>query len=398
MSENTAPAMIPPSRLASVRQAIGSAGGLPNEAYDKPALFEFERDTLMATSWVSLAFSSKLPKNGFAKPVDFMGLPLLIMRNRDGEIKVFHNVCSHRGMILLREETDVEVMVRCPYHSWTYDLDGKLRGTPHIGGVGCHRIEGFEREEHGLKEVRTAVWLGVIFINLSGDAKDFGRFIRPLTERWEGLAGKDGLSDIHPAANGSHAELTVMANWKLAVENYCEAYHLPAVHPALNRYSPLKQHYNLIINDHASGQGSHSYTLSEAAGTTLPQFTAWPKDKLRQAEYIALYPNTLLGIQADHVFTVILQPQANNRTLEKLELSYIGRESTGDQYAACRAAVLDSWRVVFSEDVFAVEGMQNGRKSPGFDGGVFSPAMDEASHHFHCWVADRYAAASSTAV
>ncbi|WP_417228406.1 aromatic ring-hydroxylating oxygenase subunit alpha [Amphritea sp.] len=381
---------IPMTALDAVRQPIAQANGMPNAVYDDPSLFEYERDNVLGKNWAGLVFASELPKNGFAKPVDFMGLPLAVMRNRDGELKVFHNICSHRGMIMLREETEVEGMVRCPYHSWTYDLNGNLKGTPHIGGVGVHTAEGFVCEKHGLKEIRAGVWNGIVFINLSGDAQDFDSFIQPLIQRWEEFTGKGGFDLVNVAHTGSNMELTVEANWKLAVENYCEAYHLPWVHPSLNTYSPLDQHYNLIVNDDMSGQGSYTYNLSDVAGTSLPQFSDWPADKIRQAEYISLYPNVLLGVQADHVFSIILQPQTNSRTLEKLELAYVGEEATGDRYEACRSAVLESWKVVFGEDVFAVEGMQNGRKSPAFQGGVFSPVLDGPTHHFHQWVAKQY--------
>lgn len=396
MSEKTKQQLIPAEVLDAVRQPIAEANGMPNAVYDDPALFEFERDNVLGKTWAGLAFTNELPKNGFAKPVDFMGLPLAMMRNRDGEIKVFHNICSHRGMIMLREETEVEGMVRCPYHSWTYDLNGNLKGTPHIGGVGKHTAEGFVCEKHGLKEVRTATWMGILFINLSGDAQPFDEFIAPLVNRWEEFTGKGGFEKVSPAPTGSNMELTVEANWKLAVENYCEAYHLPWVHPGLNTYSPLDQHYNLIINDYMSGQGSYTYNLSDIAGTTLPQFEDWPQDKIRQAEYISLYPNVLLGVQADHAFAIILQPQSNSRTLEKLQLSYVGDNASGDEFAACRSAVLESWKVVFGEDVFAVEGMQDGRKSPAFTGGVFSPVLDEPTHHFHTWTAEQYAKAQES--
>ncbi|MFT5708013.1 MAG: choline monooxygenase [Oceanospirillaceae bacterium] len=382
---------IPMLALDAVRQPIAQAQGLPNAVYNDPALFSYERDHVIGATWAGLLFASELPKNGFAKPVDFMGLPLAVMRNREGELKVFHNVCSHRGMILLREETEVEGMVRCPYHSWTYDLNGNLKGTPHIGGVGVHKVAGFVCEKHGLRSVRSDVWNDIVFINLSGEANDFADFIEPLVSRWEAFTGEHGFEQLAVPATGSSMELTVESNWKLAVENYCEAYHLPWVHPSLNTYSPLDQHYNLIVNDDMSGQGSYSYNLSDIAGTKLPQFSAWPANKIRQAEYISLYPNILLGVQADHVFTVLLMPQSQHQTIEKLQLAYVGKEATGDEYAACRSAVLESWKVVFGEDVFAVEGMQNGRSSPAYQGGAFSPVLDGPTHHFHQWVANKYA-------
>lgn len=384
--------IIPMETLDDVRKPLAEAKGMPNAVYTDDALFEQERDEVLGKTWAALGFASDLPSNGFAKPVDFMGLPLAIMRNRDGEYKVFHNVCSHRGMILLTEETEVEGMVRCPYHSWTYDLNGNLKGTPHIGGVGVHKAEGFACEKHGLREVRSHVWAGIVFINLSGDAKPFEEHIEPLVQRWSEFCGKDGWDKLTIAPTGSQMQLEVQCNWKLAIENYCEAYHLPWVHPSLNTYSPLDQHYNLIVNDDMSGQGSYTYNLSDVAGTRLPRFPSWPQDRLRQAEYVSLYPNVMLGMQADHFFAIILEPHKKDVTLENLRLFYVGDEASGDEYAACRHSQLEAWKVVFGEDVFAVEGMQAGRQSPGFAGGVFSPVLDGPTHHFHSWVADKYAA------
>jgi choline monooxygenase len=105
-----------------------------------------------------------------------------------------------------------------------------------------------------------------------------------------------------------------------------------------------------------------------------------------------LYPNVLLGLQPDHVFAMIVQPQAPGKIVEKLQLYYIGAQSLEESYEGCRSAVLKSWQQVFSEDIFAVEGMQNARRSSGFTGGVFSPVMDVSSHHFHQWLAQRYKA------
>ncbi|WP_290649960.1 aromatic ring-hydroxylating dioxygenase subunit alpha, partial [Aquisalimonas sp.] len=305
--------------LEAVLRPIADARGMPNATYEDPALFQYERDQVIGRRWAAIAFTSELPREGFAKPINFMGLPLAIMRNREGEVNVFHNVCSHRGMILVREETEVRNVLRCPYHCWNYDLNGNLKATPNIAGMGQHTVAGFDRSRHGLKKVRSASWLGMIFINLSGDAEDFATFIEPLVSRWEAFVGVGGLNQVRVAHTHSEMELTVQANWKLAVENYCESYHLPAVHPALNRYSPLSKHYNLVVNDHMSGQGTLNYNLAEMAGFSLPQFEHWPSDKQRHAEYVSLYPNVLLGIQADHVFAVMLQPLSHEQTLEKLQ-------------------------------------------------------------------------------
>lgn len=388
MTQSTYP-NIPVHQLETVLNPIHQATGLPNEFYTQQSYFELERDQIMGKTWACIGFASDLTKNGSVKPVEFMGLPLLLMRNREGVVQVFHNVCSHRGMKLVEEAGEVQGVIRCPYHSWTYDLNGSLRGTPHIGGINQHKDERFACEKHGLRALRSAIWMDMVFVNLSGDAQPLEEMLAPLTERWKQFLGEDGMSLMRRRPQHDMTSIEVNCNWKLAVENYCEAYHLPWVHPSLNTYSRLEDHYNIQFGEQFSGQGSYAYNLSDTAGTHLPTFPSWPQDRMRNAEYVAFFPNVLLGIQADHAFAMQLDPISPSKTIENLRLFYVGDESLGDEYAACRSAILDSWKVVFAEDVASVEGMQKGRHSPAYNGGAFSPEMDIPTHFFHQWAARR---------
>jgi choline monooxygenase len=378
-------------RLQQVLRPIGQAIGLPSALYTSEDHFRHERDAVLGRTWAGLAFTDAIPARPFAQPVEFMGLPLLITRDRGGVLRVFHNVCSHRGMKLIAEPTEVQGLITCRYHCWSYATTGELKATPHIGGVNQHTCEGFAAAEHGLKEVRSAVFVGVLFINLSGDAADFDQHIAPLRQRAAGLVGERGWPQLRPGITDSHLTLDVRCNWKLAVENYCEAYHLPWVHPSLNSYSKLEDHYCFFGARDFAGQGSLDYRFSEVAGTSLPRFPDWPVERLHVAEYPALYPNVLLGFHADHAFAIIVTPLRPDLTREELRIFYIGEGAVSDTYGACRASIHAAWRVVFGEDVFAVEGMQAGRASPGYGGGVFSPVMDAPTHHFHGWVAAKLA-------
>jgi len=376
--------------VESVLKPIEVASGLPNEAYTTAEFLELERDQVLGKSWAGLGFLDDLPRKSYAKPIDFMGLPLLVLRNSKDQIKVFHNVCSHRGMRLVNEETEIQGSLRCPYHSWSYNLDGELKATPHLGGVGQHKVEGFHHCDHGLKPVRSHVWMGVIFINLSGDAPEFDEYIEPLAKRWNAFLGNNGLDNVRsPLDDGKGLRIEVRSNWKLPVENYCESYHLPWIHPDLNRYSRLEDHYHIMIGENFGGQGSTAYRLSMEVDISLPQFPEWPQEKHEHAEYIAFYPNVLLGIQTDHVYAMIIEPVAHDRSIEHLRLFFVNDEAISDKHAASRNTILETWRVVFGEDVDAVEGLQRGRASPGFSGGVFSPVMYNPTHHFHRWVAQK---------
>ncbi|HSH41388.1 MAG TPA: aromatic ring-hydroxylating dioxygenase subunit alpha [Arenicellales bacterium] len=370
----------------AVCRPIAEARGLPNAAYTSHEHWLAERDGLFARTWTCIGFASDLPRGAYAEPVELMGMPLLVLQGADGGIRVFHNVCSHRGQRLVAGGGPVRGVLRCPYHSWTYDLTGRLRGTPHIGGTGIHRIEGFDCGAHGLKAIRSALWMDMIFVNLSGDAPPFEEHIAPLAERWQQFWGDAG-DRYRRLGQGDGLDLEIAANWKLAVENYCESYHLPWVHPGLNTYSKLEDHYNILIAGRFSGQGTRVYRLPDSADR-LPQLDTWPEDRLRTAEYIAMYPNVLLGLHVDHFFAMRIDPLAPDRSREYLRLYYLDDGRPDASHDAARQALMDSWRAVFNEDIAVVEGMQAGRQSPGFDGGLFSPVMDKANHHFHRWVAE----------
>lgn len=371
-----------------LNQPIAKAVGLPNERYVSDDSFVNDRDLVVGTGWACLAFVEDLPEKNYALPVNFMGLPLVITRDNADEIRVFHNVCSHRGMELADAPCKTNGLLRCPYHSWTYALDGRLRGTPHVGGYGVHEHAEFDRENNGLKEVSSSVWLNAVFINLSGSAASFEDYAAPMIDGFNKLCSDEQRTRFQSNTDDCRTTLRVKSNWKLAVENYLESYHLPTVHPELNRISPLEEHYHLSEFEHGAGQGSKNYSRMEVNGIGMPELNDWPKDSLNKAEYPVLYPNTFFGIHLDHLFVMYLQPISANETVEHVRLSYVGDSALTEEFQAHRTALLESWSSIFEEDIFAVERMQNGRASPGYAGGVFSPVMDGPTVHFHRWVAN----------
>jgi len=316
--------------------------------------------------------------------VQLLGLPLLLVRDRAGDLRVFHNVCSHRGVELVSGPCNARGLIRCPYHSWSYSLDGTLKATPAIGGPGTKTCEGFDKGKHGLKPVRAALWGDAVFVNLSGDAQDFDSFIAPLASRWSAF----DMTRLRHGGADSAFSIEIGCNWKLAVENYCEAYHLPWIHPALNTYSRLEDHYNIAEQGHMAGQGSTAYRPTLAAdGRQFPALSGLPAQWYGAAEYLALFPNVLFGVHSDHFFTVVLEPLGPDRTREHGEIYYFDPAALGEAYAEMRATNARQWRTVFEEDRGVVQGMQAGRASPAFTGGVFSPAMDGPTHCFHQWMA-----------
>ncbi|MEM1302472.1 MAG: aromatic ring-hydroxylating dioxygenase subunit alpha [Pseudomonadota bacterium] len=368
-----------PETLDAVRRPIETANGLPNAHYTDADVFQTEAKAALFANWAGLAVAADVPENGDAKPIEFLGIPLLLIRDKDGDVRVFQNICRHRGMILVQEPRKIEGAIRCPYHSWCYSTKGKLVSTPHVGGPGQNTHEGIDRNTLGLIEVRSHIWRDVVFINLSGTAAPFQEVHADLIARWAEFD-----QPMYHGGADSRFELDVRTNWKLAVENYCESYHLPWVHPGLNSYSRLEDHYNINEPGQFSGQGTLVYRQFEGdQGPAFPDFAGLSDKWTEGAEYIAVYPNVLLGAQRDHAFAIVLEPKAHDRTVEHIHLYYAS--DTTDPVARTKNAAL--WKDVFKEDIFVVEGMQKGRAAPDFDGGRFSPAMDGPTHCFHDWVA-----------
>ena len=372
-----------PDPFERVKRPIAEARGLPNRCYTSAEFLAQEQEELFARSWTCIGTAASLPRKGFARPVDFLGAPLVLIRDHQGAVKVYHNVCSHRGVKLVTEPQRVKGRLRCPYHCFCYELDsGALTATPHFGGAYRDRVEGFDAGQHGLRAVRTVVWADLVFINLAENAPPFERFIAPLAQRW----GSYDLSQLrHGGEIGGAMDFDVRTNWKLAVENYSESYHLPWVHPGLNSYSRLEDHYTIVEPDSFSGQGVTNYAPADDA--PLPRFPGLNAAQLKLGEYIGLFPNVLLGVQADHFFSIWLEPVTPERTVEHLNIYYVGDAAVGDSHAESRRRTLERWREVFVEDMDVVQRMQAGRWSPAFDGGLFSPAMDSGNHAFHLWVA-----------
>jgi phenylpropionate dioxygenase-like ring-hydroxylating dioxygenase large terminal subunit len=238
-------------------------------------------------------------------------------------------------------------------------------------------------DDLGLVRIRSHIWRDVIFVNVDGKADDFESVHANLLERW-----KEFDTPMHHGGDVSSFKLNVSTNWKLAVENYCESYHLPWIHPGLNSYSRLEDHYNIELRDSYSGQGTLVYRqLTGENGEAFPDFNGLSDKWDCGAEYIALYPNVLLGVQRDHSFAIVLEPVDCGNTVEHIELYYASSVDSTPELQELRAANASLWKTVFEEDIFVVEGMQRGRHGELFDGGRFSPAMDGPTHNFHHWVA-----------
>ena len=377
-------------KLNNVDKPIEVANGLPNECYTKDSYLAYEKEKIFFDKWVVVGVGSSIPAPGDAKPYNLLGIPLILIRDKEMKIRVFHNVCSHRGFKLLDKQCNLKNVIRCPYHSWSYDFEGKLVATPHIGGLNNHQSEKFNKNKSNLKEVKSKIWMDIIFVNINSNELDFDEYIKPLEQRWSKFIIKEDQELIVHSKDHGYFNLEVKCNWKFAIENYCESYHLPTIHPELNKVSNIDDHYHIQgLPNRFAGQGSKKYEQPVKGNKKFNTFPNWDKSLTKNSEYVALFPNVMIGLHIDHFYVFWLEPIGMNRTREHMQMYYVGKESAnGEELKDLRKENSRFWKDVMMEDVSAIEGMQDGRSSPVYNGGNFSPVMDQPTHQFHKWVAN----------
>ena len=311
---------------------IRSAGArsLPQKYFISPDVFAEEQESIFSKEWLLVGHQSQIPKPGDYIVRQVIGESLIVIRDKDEEIRAFYNVCRHRGTRLIEHRAGEAVCghtsaIQCPYHAWTYGLDGRLIGAPHMD-----EVPGFDKADYPLHPVNLGVWEGFIFINLNdGEARlrseatarqRSGDFIS--LERWfaplNGKFANWNMSILRPA---KRIEYDVRANWKLMFENYSECYHCPGVHPMLSKVSP----YDSAENDLAEGpflggfmkiNPGKSLTMSgNACALPIEHDQEHDKESTQRVFYYSIFPNMLLSMHPEYVMVHQLWPQSPEQTL-----------------------------------------------------------------------------------
>ena len=359
--------------LAGLERPTGSARGLPARLYVDPAFFRLETERLFARTWMCAGYAHEIPEPGDALPTLVAGAPIFFVRGRDRTICAFHNVCPHRGNLVVHGPQQAAAALRCRYHGWTFDLAGALTITPHWGGYGETRAAGFDRACHGLAPVRMAQWHDWLFVNLSGTAPPFADVLRPFADRTAEYA----LDDL---VHGHSAPFAIAANWKLVEENFLEVLHLPTIHPALNAAAPFQNH--AMVSD-----GTLLATIIDVGlpaqwdEVALPRFPGLAPDN-RTAKNLALFPNFKLIIGPDHCVSMVEFPEGVGLTRQRWDFYFLGKDSLTLRYTGARQAIIDFFVGTNQEDVGVLEDMQRARTSPAARGNVFSGVWETVVHDF----------------
>ena len=355
---------------------------LPPRVFHDPAVFDFEQAAWFARSWLCVGREEDAARPGeyfLARPA---GESVMVVRGEDETLRAFHNVCRHRGSRILTEDDGRVVRFQCPYHAWTYELDGTLRRASHTD-----ELVDFEPEHNGLVPVRLSTWQGFVFVTLDPDAPELEA----------GLADFWSHIDQFPIAGLRRAhriEYEVRANWKVIGENYSECYHCPGVHPQLNRLTPYDQGRNLESNGPWAGGwmqlAGEADTMSvdghRHGRPPLPGLTA---EDQRRIYYFLVWPNLLLSLHPDYVMTHQVWPIDAEHSRVVCEWLFDPATMAAPDFDPSDA--VDFWDLTNRQDWHVCELQQEGTSSAAYTSGRYS-LMEDMVHAFDVMCADGYAA------
>jgi len=383
--------------IAALRRPISDACGLPGVAYTSETFFKAEQKQLFARTWMCLAFASDVPEPGDAIPLMAAGLPLILVRDRGGQIRVFHNVCRHRAALMVTEPCTKLKQFSCPYHAWAYDLDGRLKSTPYFDGTkeGNSRTN-LDLSSLGLMPVRTAVWHHWVFINIDGNAPEFADHVRPLDDLIQG-------ADIGATRMAHREDWEWRGNWKMQNDNW-ETYHHVWVHK--NVFTKMSDDLDLATGQPIAEpiplgtvvtlkrRGDQDFYPGAGDLPLIP----FPEGQKRVRCTSVVFPNMTLTLQSDHLASVIAAPVAADRTVSKMGFFFVGDAATDPAFATQRKKTLSRWLGetgimrdyggIRSQDMKIWEQQQIARQSPVADKVVFSPVWEKNVHHFQRMVVE----------
>jgi phenylpropionate dioxygenase-like ring-hydroxylating dioxygenase large terminal subunit len=348
------------------------AKALAQQYFVSPEVFAEEQDRIFSKQWVLVGHQRQLAEAGDYFVAVVASESLIIVRDKGGELHGFYNVCRHRGTRLREDRNGHLSAIQCPYHAWTYALDGRLLGAPHMDDV-----PGFDKSDYPLHRVNLAVWEGFIFVNLA-EAGSFTQRERrkpdgfvSLEDWFAPLQGKFShwnMSILQPA---KRIEYDVSANWKLMFENYSECYHCPGVHPQLQKVSP----YDSAENDLREGpflggfmkiNPGKSLTMS---GNACAAFVG-KIENLQQVFYYSIFPNMLLSLHPEYVMVHQLWPQSPDRTL--IVCDWLFHPDAFDRKDFRPDDAIEFWDMTNKQDWHVCELSQQGISSRAYEPGPYS--------------------------
>jgi choline monooxygenase len=340
---------------------LDRAHTIPSAWYFDDEIYAAECRQVFGRSWQAVGRAEQVAEPGSFLTAEVAGEPIVVVRDEHGTLRAFHNVCRHRAAQVMNEPCGKASRLRCRYHGWTYDLAGRLRGTPEFDGVAD-----FDKQENGLVPLAVAGWGPLIFVHDGTPGQELAKFLAPLPERTSSL----GLEKMRFV---ERREYILQCNWKVFVDNYQDGgYHVNTVHPGL------------------AGALDYAHYRTEVLGNTCVQISPIrPADdatvgKVRtgdNAYYWWIFPNLMVNIYQGVMDTNVVLPLGTDRC--RVIFDFYFEKVDGEE---ARKYIVESIAVghqVQLEDQTICEEVQRGLKSRSFNTGRFSVKREAGGYHFH---------------
>lgn len=340
---------------------LEEASTIPAPWYWDERIEALEHQQVFHRNWIAVGRADQVSAPGQFFTIELAGEPLVVVRGSDGELRAFYNVCRHHAAAVANIPCGIVQHLRCPYHGWTYGLDGSLKGTPEFAGV-CN----FDRANNGLLPVRVATWEQFVFVALSAETASLEKFLGDLPARIAPLS----LGNLHFFERRSY---TLACNWKVYVDNYLDGgYHVPYLHKGLNSVLDYKE-YTVENSEHYCLQSSPIVASEDHAS-----FAATRTGD--RAYYYWLYPNFMINIYEGVMDTNLVLPLAPDKCLVQFDFFFADVSGSRNSYNSESIAVSDR---VQDEDVAICESVQRGLRSRAYAAGRLSVRREAGEHLFH---------------
>jgi len=365
-----------------VHAQIESAHTLASRFYTDPTILQLEKKDIFRRTWqlvgtLSQACGAGVDASGtprtIADPETFFtaeiaGEPVVIVRDKQGTLRAFSNVCRHRAGPIAQGCGSKNVL-RCAYHGWTYTLDGRLIGTPDIDGV-----DFFDRSTMGMAPLRCETWEQFIFVNFDLQAEPLSVFLGQIPEQSRGFR----FAGLQLA---ERRDYLIDCNWKVYVDNYLEGYHIPIAHPGLMREIDYSQYRTETFRYHSQQFAPIRALKPEEQANGATRIYGPGTGDLQEALYFWVFPNLMVNIYPDNISTNLIIPLSHDKTLTIFEWFFHDAQSPSVQERMKRAIAFSD--EVQQEDIGLCQAVQRGLQSATYDRGRYSPKRENGVHHFH---------------
>ncbi len=342
------------------------AATLPASVFSDPHIFDREMRHLFQKAWVCIGRMDEVAQPGDYRTLEVAGSGVILLRDLEGRLRAYHNVCRHRGTRLLEAECGNGLSVlQCPYHAWTYDLQGHLVGAPHM-----EEAQDVDKRDLGLFPVRLEEWRGFVFLNLSAKGP-------PLGDALEGFTARAAPYPLERLRRAHRVVYEIRANWKLVVQNANECYHCPGVHPQLVRWTPYRSGEEDLRKGPIFGGWMDivdgARTLTPNGATFRRIFPGLSKEDRARVYYYVLYPGNFLSFLPDYVTLDWFIPVSPDRTRVMFDL-YVDRDEADPAEDA-----MGFWDLTNRQDWHICELAHLGAKTVAYTQGRYS-SEEEVVH------------------